>query len=146
MESEFKETTETIASEVESLGNALNTEVGNMMSSAKLPVGNNDQPWQEWIDVVVDFLSKVPEQLGSFFSNYKQPLTTLALILTAAISVYITLSILDAVKHIPLLASILELIGLGYTIWFVTRYLLKASNRQELFAELDSFKQQILGK
>lgn len=142
MESQFQDP-ETTTSEVESISTSLNAEVGSMMSSTKLP--SDDQPWQEWVDVVVEFLAKVPEQLGNFFSSYKQPLTTVALIVTAAITVYVTLSVLDAIDNIPLLSSILELVGLGYTIWFVVRYLLKASTRQELFAEFDSFKQQILG-
>ncbi|MBL1209310.1 CAAD domain-containing protein [Geminocystis sp. GBBB08] len=114
-------------------------------TSAKIP-SNDEQGWQEWVDVVVEFLAKVPEQLGNFFSNYQQPLTTLGLILTAGITVYITLSVLDAIDNIPLLSSILELVGLGYTAWFVTRYLLKASTRQELFAEFNGLKQQVLGK
>jgi len=38
------------------------------------------------------------------------------------------------------------LIGMGYTGWFVYRYLLKASNRQELLTEVDSFKEQVVGK
>jgi hypothetical protein len=112
--------------------------------TAKMP-SNNEQGWQEWVDVVIDFLAKVPEQLGNFFSEYKQPLTTLGLIVTAAITVYVTLSVLDAIDNIPLLSSILELVGLGYTAWFVTRYLLKASTRQELFAEFNGLKQQVLG-
>jgi hypothetical protein len=106
---------------------------------------NSEQPWQEWVDVVVEFLAKVPEQLGGFFGEYKQPLTSLGLIVTAAITVYITLSVLDAINHIPLLSSILELVGLGYTAWFVTRYLLKASTREELFSEFNGLKEQILG-
>jgi hypothetical protein len=122
----------------------LDDDIPGVITAAKIPA-NDEQGWQEWVDVVVDFLAKVPEQLGNFFSDYKQPLTTLGLILTAAITVYVTLSVLDAIDNIPLLSSILELVGLGYTAWFVTRYLLKASTRQELFAEFNGLKQQVLG-
>jgi hypothetical protein len=122
-------------------------DIPGVITPAKMSsTSSDDQNWQEWVDVVVDFLAKVPEQLGSFFSDYKQPLTTLGLIITAAITVYITLSVLDAIDHIPLLSSILELVGLGYSAWFITRYLLKASTRQELFAEFDGLKQQVLGE
>jgi hypothetical protein len=134
-------TTGEVQSEEEST--SITTGVSEMISPTKPP--SSEQPWQEWVDVVVDFLSKVPEQIASFFSDYQQPLTTLGLIITAAITVYITLSILDAIGNIPLLSSMLELVGLGYTVWFVTRYLLKASTRQELLAEFDAFKEQILG-
>lgn len=138
-ESQFNDT-ETKTKEVSS---SINTEVGEIISSPKEP--SDEQPWQEWVDVAVDFLTKVPEQLGSFFADYKQPLTTVGLILGAAITVYVTLSILDALDNIPLLSSVLELVGLGYSIWFVARYLLKASTRQELVTEFTSFKEQILG-
>jgi len=123
-----------------------NDDVAGVITTATTPtVGSEEGSWQEWVDLVVDFLAKVPEQLGNFFADYKQPLTTVGLILTAGITVYVTLSVLDALDNIPLLSSILELVGLGYSAWFFTRYLLKASTRQELFAEFESLKQQILG-
>ena len=122
----------------------ISKDVPGMMTTTGKPV-SSDGSWQEYVDLVVDFLAKVPEQLGSFFSDYQKPLTTTGLIVAAAITVYVTLSVLDAIDNIPLLSSILELVGLGYSIWFVTRYLLKASTRQELFAEFDSLKQQVLG-
>ena len=141
-ESQFNDT-ETKEVNPEASPSSINTEAGDLISSPKAP--SSEQPWQEWVDVAVDFLTKVPEQLGSFFADYKQPLTTVGLIIAAAITVYVTLSILDALDNIPLLSSILELIGLGYTIWFVVRYLLKASTRQELVAEFTSVKEQIIG-
>lgn len=125
---------------------AFNDDVAGVITTATTPaVGGSDGNWQEWVDLVVDFLAKVPEQLGSFFDNYKQPLITVGLIITAGITVYIILSVLDAIDNIPLLSSILELVGLGYSAWFITRYLLKASTRQELFSEFNSLKQQVLG-
>lgn len=41
--------------------------------------------------------------------------------------------------------TMLELVGIGYTGWFVWRYLWKASTRQELFSEFDKLKSQVLG-
>lgn len=145
MESE-NQNTETITAEVKQMSAAIDnddSDIGGLLSPAK--PSSTEQPWQEWIDVVVDFLAKIPEQLGEFFADYQQPLTTLALIITAAITVYVTLSVLDAISNIPLLSSILELVGLGYSVWFVIRYLLKASTREELFTEFNSLKEQILG-
>ncbi len=141
IETKVEDTAEKIKQEAEKI----NTDIAGSLTpkTSKPKVG--EQPWQEWVDVVVEFLSQVPEQLGSFFADYKKPLTTLGLILTAAITVYVTLAVLDAINHIPLLSSILELVGLGYSAWFVTRYLLKASTRQELLGEFDGLKQQVLG-
>jgi hypothetical protein len=114
-----------------------------MMTTTNVPTEGSD--WQEYVDVVLDFLAKLPDELGTFFSEYKKPLTSVGLILAASISVYITLSVLDAISHIPLLSPILELVGLGYSVWFVSRYLLKESTRSELTAEFNSLKEQVFG-
>ncbi|WP_243903127.1 CAAD domain-containing protein, partial [Aetokthonos hydrillicola] len=46
---------------------------------------------------------------------------------------------------IPLVAPTFELIGIGYSVWFVYRYLLKASTRQELTDEIAGLKTQVVG-
>lgn len=114
------------------------------LSTSAKPV--SEQPWQEWIEVGLDFVSKVPDEVGAFFADYKQPLITLLLVLSSIVTVYITLAVLDAIDDIPLLAPVLELVGLGYTGWFIYRYLLKASNRSELIAEFESLKALVMGK
>ncbi|EAZ89741.1 MULTISPECIES: CAAD domain-containing protein [Cyanophyceae] len=107
--------------------------------------GMGDQPWQESFDYVMQILAKVPEYLGEFFSEYKQPLTIVGLSLLAIITVKIIVAVLGAVDDIPLLAPLLEMVGLGYSAWFVWRYLWKASNRKELLAEFDAIKNQMFG-
>ncbi|MEH1819667.1 MAG: CAAD domain-containing protein [Nostoc sp.] len=57
----------------------------------------------------------------------------------------IFLAVLKAINDIPLVSPFLELIGLGYTIWFAFRYLLKDSTRQELAVEIRLLKKHILG-
>ena len=104
-----------------------------------------DQPWQEWLDPVVDILAKVPEYVSQFFSEYQKPLTTLGLLLLAIVSVKIVVAVLGAIDDIPLLAPLLEMVGLGYSAWFVWRYLWKASNRKELLTEFDAIKNQMFG-
>ena len=106
----------------------------------------SDQPWREYLEPVLDVLAKVPDYIGQFFADYKQPLITLGLFLAALITVKITLAVLGAINDIPLLAPLLELVGLGYTAWFVWRYLWKASNRTELVTEFEALKKQILGE
>lgn len=101
--------------------------------------------WQEWVDPVKEFLSQLPEQLGSLYADNQKLISTVALIAAAFIAVKFTLAILDAINDIPLMAPLLELVGLGYTIWFVYRYLLQASSRRELVGEFDTLKTQVLG-
>ncbi len=53
--------------------------------------------------------------------------------------------ILDRLNTIPLFAPTFELVGLGFTGWFIFRYLLYAASRQELKQEIDVVKNRIVG-
>ncbi|KAL6861809.1 hypothetical protein ACP4OV_017509 [Aristida adscensionis] len=55
-------------------------------------------------------------------------------------------AVVSAIDSIPLqLPKILEIVGLGYTIWFSTRYLLFKENRDELLVKVEDFKRRIVG-
>ncbi|MGB7439622.1 MAG: CAAD domain-containing protein [Coleofasciculaceae cyanobacterium] len=111
-----------------------------------VPETSGDREWQEWVQPVVDVISKLPDYLVVFIEQYKQPLLVLAIFLSGIIAVKVTLAVLDAINGIPLLAPIFELVGIGYTGWFVWRYLLKVETRQELYAEFQALKAQVLGR
>jgi hypothetical protein len=98
------------------------------------------------VDRVKTFIETMPDFLTEFFSEYKRPLTVLGLIFGGFVTFKMTLALLDAVDDIPLLAPTFELIGFGYTAWFVYRYLLKADTRKELSSQIDGVKDQIVGK
>ncbi|EPS60196.1 hypothetical protein M569_14608 [Genlisea aurea] len=53
--------------------------------------------------------------------------------------------ITGAIDSIPLLPKVLELVGLGYSLWFTTRYLIFKENRDELVDKFEKIKQQIVG-
>ena len=95
---------------------------------------------------VVDNLGELPKYFGEFFQEYRRPLLALGLIFGAFIAVKLTLAILEAINDVPVLAPLFELIGLIYSGWFIYRYLLKASNRSELYSEMNALKDQILGR
>ena len=105
----------------------------------------SESQWQQIIRQIVEFLNRLPDDLGSFFNNNKRGLITVALILSAFVTVKVAIALLDAVNDLPLLQPILELIGLFYSIWFSFRYLLKYETRQELAQKFNAFKQQSLG-
>jgi len=94
---------------------------------------------------VVVVLSELPGYISSFFGSYQKPIITVVLILAAIIALKVLFAVIDALNDIPLLSPSFELIGMGYTAWFVYRYLLKASTRQELVQEFNSYKEQITG-
>lgn len=121
----------------------LNTDEAGTL--APMASSDNEQ-WREIGEKAYSFLSALPEYLGKFFAEYQKPIVPLGLIFGSIVSVKLTLALLSAVNDIPLLEPSFELIGLSYTIWFVYRYLLKASNRQELSQEIDKLKGQVVGK
>lgn len=115
-----------------------------------IPTGTGSSDTTEQIQVVWDKVSGVlgnlPDYVTEFFKEYQRPLITVGLILGAVVSVKLLLAILNTINEIPLLAPTFELIGLVYTGWFVYRYLLKDTNRQELSENVVSLREQVLGK
>lgn len=105
-----------------------------------------DKPVQEWVAVGRDFLARMYDYIGEFISDNEKVLVNLLLVFLAVIAVRVTLAVLAAINDFPLLSPLFELIGLGYTGWFVYRYLWKESNRQELKSELNALKAQVMGK
>ncbi len=146
-ESTPQETTTTEAQKApEQVKVDVNVEKPGSLTTLPPPKPSTDQPWQEWGQPVVDVLAKLPDYVGGFFSSYQKPLITLGLILSGIVTVKVTLAILDAINDIPLLAPIFELVGIGYTAWFVYRYLLKVETRKELGTEFQSLKAQVVGE
>ncbi|MEM9542891.1 MAG: CAAD domain-containing protein [Cyanobacteria bacterium P01_E01_bin.42] len=120
------------------------TDPSGAISPATPPA--TDRPWQEYLTPISEFLDKFPEQAVKFFSDYKQLLTVILIIAGSGITVYLTLALLDAINDIPLLAPTFELVGIGFAIWFILRYLISSTKREELFQEFRTLKEQVLGK
>lgn len=63
----------------------------------------------------------------------------------ALLALWISSIIVAAINSVPLLPKLMELIGLGYTGWFVYRYLLFKSSRKELASDVEELKKKITG-
>ncbi|XP_058179600.1 protein CURVATURE THYLAKOID 1D, chloroplastic-like isoform X2 [Rhododendron vialii] len=63
----------------------------------------------------------------------------------ALVSLWIATLVVSAIDSIPVFPKFLEVVGLGYTVWFSTRYLIFKKNREELVAKIEEIKQQVLG-
>jgi len=63
----------------------------------------------------------------------------------AILALWLTSVIVGAINSVPLLPKIMELVGLGYTGWFVYRYLLFKESRKELADDIESLKKKIAG-
>ncbi|KAF7090850.1 hypothetical protein CFC21_093543 [Triticum aestivum] len=63
----------------------------------------------------------------------------------AIVAVWFSSVIVGAINSLPLLPKIMELVGLGYSGWFVYRYLLFKERREELADDVESLKKSIAG-
>jgi len=63
----------------------------------------------------------------------------------ALLALWIASSVVSVFNSIPLLPKLFELVGLIYSGWFVYRYLLFKSSREELIKDVDSLKNKITG-
>ena len=100
--------------------------------------------WQQIGGKIAEFLEQLPEYLGRVFNEYKQQIISIALIIAAIVTFKIVLAVLNAINDIPQVHLVFELIGIGYVTWFLFRYLLKASTRQELAAQISSLRKEIV--
>lgn len=106
----------------------------------------SDTQVQEYLNIGTSFLSQIFDYIKEFVDENQKLLVNLLLIFLGIVAVKVTLAIVAAINDIPLLAPMFELVGLGYTGWFVYRYLLTKSSRQELVQEFESLKTQVVGK
>lgn len=63
----------------------------------------------------------------------------------ALVTVYLLSAIIGAIDSIPVFPKVMEVVGLGYSLWFTTRYLLFKRNREELVSKIEELKKEILG-
>lgn len=114
----------------------------------KLSPASQPSETPEWLEVVekgLQVLAIFPDFLGKVLGEYRGPLTTVGLILVAGLGIAVADGVLARLNAIPLFAPTFELVGLGFTGWFVFRYLLYADTRQELLAEYHEIKDRIAG-
>ncbi|NJN61828.1 MAG: hypothetical protein HC795_10120 [Coleofasciculaceae cyanobacterium RL_1_1] len=95
---------------------------------------------------VLSILSDLFTYVGDFFAEYKKPLINVGLVVSALIAIYLVAAIVDAINDIPLLSPLFELVGIGYTGWFIFRYLLTAENRLEFSKMVGNFTDKVTGK
>jgi valyl-tRNA synthetase len=105
-------------------------------------IGWTQQIWNR----VANVLAQLPARVAQFFGNYQRPLVVAGLVVVAFIILYLAVAIASAVDETPVVSSLLELVGLGYALWFGNRYLLRAKNRKELNGKIQSLKEEVLGR
>uniref|UniRef100_A0A7S0SCP8 Cyanobacterial aminoacyl-tRNA synthetase CAAD domain-containing protein n=1 Tax=Mantoniella antarctica TaxID=81844 RepID=A0A7S0SCP8_9CHLO len=60
--------------------------------------------------------------------------------------VWLSGTVVGAINAIPVLPKVMELVGLGYSTWFVYRYVLFKDSRKELVEQFDALKDKVSGE
>lgn len=103
------------------------------------------EDWQRFQQDAKAFLRNLSQSTTKLFGENRSLLISLGWIVLALVSFKLLLAIVDAINDIPLLPSLLELVGIGYITWFIYRYMLNARSRQELSDQINQIKAEFLG-
>ncbi|MCU0570483.1 MAG: SRPBCC family protein [Oculatellaceae cyanobacterium Prado106] len=110
--------------------------------------GSHSSPeaWMRDRQRISEFFKDPVAYLSEFWHHYRATFVALGYVILAFIAVQFVFTIIGFITSIPLMSPLFELVGIGYTGWFVYRYLLTASDRQQLYQKINAIKKDILGK
>ena len=95
---------------------------------------------------MIDTFAYFPDYISQFYQTYQRQLKVIGSLILIILTFRLILGFLEALEGIPTLSISFEFIGIGYSVWFVYRYLLRKSNRQELLDKIQDIKAEIVGK
>uniref|UniRef100_A0A7S0T7U0 Cyanobacterial aminoacyl-tRNA synthetase CAAD domain-containing protein n=1 Tax=Ostreococcus mediterraneus TaxID=1486918 RepID=A0A7S0T7U0_9CHLO len=72
--------------------------------------------------------------------------TVITYVAGATAAVWLSSTLVGAINAVPLLPKIMELVGLGYSTWFVYRYVLFKDSRKELVEQVDALVSRVSGE
>jgi hypothetical protein len=130
---------------IEVPANPLGMSAGGAAPITKISADSGSANMPDWMKQSANIVTEVPAYVGQIYSEYKSAINTIALGVGLLVGLKLTFAVLSAVNEIPLLAPAFEIIGIGYTVYFVWRYLLQASTRNELTSGIDDLKSEIFG-
>ena len=107
--------------------------------------GKTFEDWQKTSQQLKTFVADFSDFISEFWSDNKSIMTAIGFSLALIVLLKILLAVLGAINDLPLLAPTFEFIGIIYVGWFIFRYLLRGSSRQELGENISSVKDQVLG-
>jgi hypothetical protein len=103
-------------------------------------------PESDTLQVSDDLWEKAKQLWQEYFGEGKKLNLTIIIAVIATIPVLTATSLLlDFLNKFPLLPSLFELVGFGYSVWFVYRYLLLANTRKELTDAIIGLKDKVFG-
>lgn len=128
-----------MTTQLETLPEVVDQDMQEMIEARRLAAWERDRTHIE------DFFSNPTKYVSAFWQEYKPIVYVLGVILAALFALNIVLGIVGFVTGLPIIGGLLELVGIGYSVWFANHYLLKAESRQELSQKITSLKQDVIG-
>ena len=80
-----------------------------------------------------------------FFSNFRRPIITLVIVWALIVTLQVLSAVTSALESSPVVATIFKLIGLSYTVWFLSQNLLYAEKRRQTWEQLSQWRREIVG-
>jgi CAAD domains of cyanobacterial aminoacyl-tRNA synthetase len=128
-----------------SLGEVHSTIEQPLLTAAPSTTESAEESWNSFQAQAINFFTNVTQSSVAFFRENRQLLVALGWILLAFLGIKVLFASLDAIDDVPLMSSFLKLVGLVSVTRFVWRYLVRASDRQELTQKIDQVKTELLG-
>ncbi|NEQ96432.1 MAG: hypothetical protein F6K30_06865 [Cyanothece sp. SIO2G6] len=107
--------------------------------------GQSTETWPDDTQKLDTFIQEFPSFLEEFWSKYGLPILIIGLVLGFIIFAKVLIAILDAINDLPLLQPFFEIVGIGYSSWFLIRYLLPSSGREELGNTIKALADRVKG-
>ncbi|MEB3229883.1 MAG: CAAD domain-containing protein [Leptolyngbyaceae bacterium] len=107
-----------------------------------------EEPTDKWTynpQKLNTFIQEFPSFLEEFWGKYRLPILALGVVLGFIIFAKILLAILEAINDLPFLEPFFEIIGISYFSWFLIRYLLPSTGREELGGTLKALTDRVKG-
>lgn len=103
------------------------------------------ESWQAFQAKTTAFFENTAAYTTAFFNHNRRFLNRLGWLILAFLGIRLLFGAIDALDDIPLVSTFLKLVGFVYTLRFIWRYLIRASDRQELNQRLNQYKSEVFG-
>ncbi len=101
--------------------------------------------WGDGIEAIQTLLKYPLGYLGQMYNAARKPASVVLLLLLTALGIRLAAAIAAGINTLPPVSRFFQMIGVGYTTWFGGRYLLKASNRRQLWDNTSGLWDEIVG-
>ncbi|MEO1299401.1 MAG: class I tRNA ligase family protein, partial [Cyanobacteria bacterium J06636_16] len=96
-------------------------------------------------DTMRPLLEEPLTYLQRFFSDMRRPLTTVGILLLVFIASKVLSALTGTLESIPLIAPLFRLVGIGYSVWFVSQNLLYVEKRRQTWQQIKQWRRETLG-